>query len=318
MTGQRATPKERWPGRAAAGPIGKVLRTRDLLIRGHGGELRAGANPLVVLHRAAFVSGEGVFDTKTEAAMLGWADDHELGQEPGLLMMAARRRTRALEALVRQGKGRLVWQRRHVTPQWRMAVGVGNRLNPYEIGLSLHGTYGCPVIPGSTIKGLTCALARECGIDRDDSSRFGRIFGLPRVRIKKDTETRATTDADQPSEPSGGEDEGAENGIGARGSVVFFDALPAEGPVGIARDVVTPHQQPYYSGVPGQAPGEHHQPIPSDFLVVDGGAFAIDLVGPEDDVAAAAEWCVTALDELGVGAKTAAGYGYLTVREAQS
>lgn len=300
MTRQGAKPNEQWHGRRSAGPIGKVLMARELQIRGHGGELKTGANPLVVLHRAAFVDGEGAIDTKARAEVLRWATETGLGQEPGLLAMAIRRRTQALEARVRQGRGRLAWQRHHVTPQWRMGVGVGNRLNLYEIGLSLHGTYGSPIIPGSTIKGVTCAWARECGVDRDDPQRFGRIFGLPRMQAEEKGQVDQT------------------GGVAARGCVVFFDALPLGGKVSVARDVVTPHQQPYYSAVPKQAPGEHHQPIPSDFLVVDGGTFAVDFLGPQGDVSAAATWCATALDELGVGAKTSAGYGYLTVREAQS
>ncbi|GAA0405412.1 type III-B CRISPR module RAMP protein Cmr6 [Micromonospora gifhornensis] len=286
-----------YPGRNAAGPIGNVLRTVDLMIRGHGGVLKAGANPLVVLHRAAFVTGRGDFDTKTEASVLRWAADFGLGQEPQLLAIAAQRRARALTALVTQRNGKVVWQRRKVTPQWRMAVGLGNRLNPYEIGLSLHGTYGWPVIPGSTIKGLTCAWARECGIDQEDPQLFGRIFGLPRVGADPDESAAAPEGAGQ-------------------GSVAFLDALPVGGPATVVRDVVTPHQQPYYGQE--QAPGEHHQPIPSEFLVVEGGTFAIDLLGPTEDVAGAAEWCVTAMDELGVGAKTSAGYGYLTPQETQA
>ncbi|WP_434739318.1 type III-B CRISPR module RAMP protein Cmr6 [Micromonospora sp. SH-82] len=256
-----------------------------------------------MLHRAAFVNGMGVFDTDTEAAVLRWAADFDLGQETGLLAVAAERRDRALRVLVGRSEGRLVRKRLKVTPQWRMAIGVGNRLNPYEIGVSLHGTYGCPVIPGSTLKGLTCAWARECGIDRDDAERFDRIFGLPRVRV-------ATETAEGVSAPVDGDS-------AAKGSVIFLDGLPVDGPVSVIRDVVTPHQQPYYSPSQRQAPGEHHQPIPSAFLVVDGGAFALDFVGPDEDVAAVARWCATALDELGVGAKTSAGYGYLSVREGQ-
>ncbi|QSB16753.1 type III-B CRISPR module RAMP protein Cmr6 [Natronosporangium hydrolyticum] len=320
MTGQgvgaKEEPKDKWPGRASAGPIGKMLRTRDLQItRGRGGgELRDGANPLVILHRSAFVDGAGVFDTTTEAAVLRWAADHRLGQEPALLQMVTERRTRAIAALVRQGKGRLEWRRLNATPQWRMAVGIGNRLNPFEIGLSLHGTYGWPIIPGSTLKGLTCAWARECGIDRDDPPRFGRIFGLPRIKIRADSDVGAPTAADAPAVPP---DRADGDETATSGDVVFFDALPVSGPVSVARDVVTPHQQPYYNAPQSHAPGEHHQPIPSPFLVVDGGTFAIDLVGPAEDVSAAAEWCATAVDELGVGAKTSAGYGYLAAREVQ-
>jgi len=59
------------------------------------------------------------------------------------------------------------------------------------------------------------------------------------------------------------------------------------------------------------APAEHHNPAPISFLTVT-GAFAVDLYGPDaGDVAKAAQWLIDAGAELGAGAKTAAGYGYL-------
>jgi CRISPR-associated protein Cmr6 len=53
--------------------------------------------------------------------------------------------------------------------------------------------------------------------------------------------------------------------------------------------------------------------VPVVFLVVT-GAFVIDLAGPDcDEVDRAAGWLRDAADDVGVGAKTAAGYGYLRV-----
>jgi CRISPR-associated protein Cmr2 len=100
-----------------------------------------------------------------------------------------------------------------------------------------------------------------------------------------------------------------------RGSVRFLDALPVGNPLKIAVDVLTPHQQPYYGSDGATPPAEHHNPVPTEFLVVSGGSFAIDLVGAAKAVEQAATWCESALDELGVGAKTAAGYGYLRIKE---
>jgi len=81
--------------------------------------------------------------------------------------------------------------------------------------------------------------------------------------------------------------------------------------VDVAVDVLTPHQQPYYGG--RLPPGEHHNPVPFEFLVVCGGSFAVDLLGrSRDDLRRVAEWCEGAVDEIGLGAKTNAGYGYLT------
>ena len=98
----------------------------------------------------------------------------------------------------------------------------------------------------------------------------------------------------------------------------FLDAIPAGQSVAVEADVLTPHVKPYYDGaatgnpVP---PAEYHNPVPLTFLTVR-GAYAVDLYGPPgEDVGLAAEWLKKAGDELGAGAKTAAGYGYLSVHE---
>src|SRR5439155_5848216 len=127
-----------------------------------------------------------------------------------------------------------------------------------EIGLALDGTYGCPIIPASTIKGAAAAYAWSTTPTGDDLAQFNRVFGLPR--------------AGQPGAPN------------RQGSVCVLDALPHRGTVKIRRDVVTPHVQPYYRERKRQPPAEYHQPIPAEFLTIDDGAFAIDLVGPQDDV----------------------------------
>jgi CRISPR-associated protein Cmr6 len=277
-----------YPGRDSAGPLGAVIRTRDLLIRGHGQPLTAGANALVVLRRTAFVKGKGsteaTLDGDTERAVLRWAADTGLGQDPALIKAVARRREDAMRHRVASSRGRVHWRRLTVRPLWRMAIGLGSRLNAYEIGISLHGTYGVPVIPGSTLKGLTRSWAEHSGAAADRPDQFAATFGLDRAKAGRD-------------------------------EVTFLDALPAGAPVGVACDVVTVHQQPYYGS--HAAPGEHHQPVPSTFLVIDSGRFAVDLLGGRDTVDAAAEWCATAVDELGIGAKTAAGYGYGTIERQQ-
>ncbi|HXG24882.1 MAG TPA: RAMP superfamily CRISPR-associated protein, partial [Chthonomonadales bacterium] len=48
-----------------------------------------------------------------------------------------------------------------------LAVGLGNE-SPLEVGLSIHHTYGMPVIPGSAIKGLCRASCRKAGF-KDES-----------------------------------------------------------------------------------------------------------------------------------------------------
>jgi CRISPR type III-B/RAMP module RAMP protein Cmr6 len=251
------------------------------------------ANALILMRRVAFVDGGGLIDKKGAQALLRWAVDERLGQEPGLLQAVMTRRSAALAALRKRGLS--VVQLR-VSPEWRLAVGLGNRGNPHEIGLSLHGSYGWPVIPGSSVKGLTAAWAENLVRSQAlNGSRLEEVLGTPRPRQVN------------PPDPKRGV---------RRGSVCFLDAIPAGAPVTIAADVVTPHAQPYYTAV-GKGgdpvpPAEHHNPIPSQFLVISAGEFAVDLVGPADDVGLAAEWCAEAFDQLGMGAKTAAGYGYAT------
>lgn len=288
---------------AAVGPLGAVIKSDGSLLRAHGDRAGLGANALILLRRVAFLDAEGRIHKDVARVLLRWAAEYDLGQDPGLVEIAAARRERALAELRERGEavGLLV------TPEWRLAVGLGNRTNPHEIGLSLHGTYGWPIIPGTSLKGLTAAWAagsQRAGAARADAKTLDRIFGTPRPKseAKNDAEIEA---------PDG---ERTDDGEVRRGSVCFLDALPAGGPVGVAVDVLTPHVQPYYGDRSATVPpAEYHNPVPSEFLVVSGGTFAVDLTGPARDVERAAAWCHEALTELGAGAKTSAGYGYVRV-----
>jgi CRISPR-associated protein Cmr6 len=254
-------------------------------------QLGVGANSLILLHRTAFVTDDGALHKDASRALLRWAVDQQLGQDATLLRQVAARRERALRELCAQPAATPVQHARiHVRPQWRLAVGLGNKANPYEIGLSLHGSYGWPVIPGSTLKGLTRAWAQQSGAALADPGRFDTVFG--------------------PAPGPGRADD-------KQGSVVFLDALPVGEPPTITLDVVTPHVGPYYRNPTANAPAEYHNPVPAQFLTVSAGRFAVDLVGAEPDVTAAARWCAEAVDALGVGGKTSAGYGYLVVDGAQ-
>ncbi|MGH3797665.1 MAG: type III-B CRISPR module RAMP protein Cmr6 [Pseudonocardiaceae bacterium] len=256
---------------AVAGPLGKVIET---------GALGSEASSLILLRRVAALDHHGVLDDKAQLALLRWAQRSHLGQSRALVRLVAARRARALAELRAHGQEVV---RLRAKPEWRLAVGLGNRANPHEIGMALHGTYGWPIIPGSALKGLTAAWAAQ--LTESDTDDVIRIFG--------------TTDN--------------------RGSVRFLDAIPAGAPADVVLDVLTPHHQPYYtstapaSGRTPVPPAEHHNPVPVHFLTVT-GAFAIDLVGRvADDVTQAAQWLIAAGDELGAGAKTTSGYGYLKI-----
>lgn len=258
------------PGIQTAGRLGPLLGTDKLPAETDH------ANALIVLNRTAFLDG---LKLRT-GEVLAWAATTDLGQDAHLATTVAARRS---EAVARLCSGSQRDRRVELQPQWRLAVGLGNRANAHEVGLALHGTYGWPVIPGQALKGLTRAFARSSD---DDDER--RIFGSPPG--EKDEDRKRC------------------------GTVRFLDALP-DGPVKIQRDVLTPHVKPYYDlrpdGTPGAAPAEYHNPIPVEFLVVTEGTFVAHLIGPDADVELAAGWLRAAVDDMGAGGKTSAGYGYL-------
>ena len=292
-------------GPVVAGPMGQAVKwtqvpgrnqqKRDVLRTAARAErLDAGANALVMLNRVAVyevraADGQVTLPAGGKRAVLQWACEQKLGQDAALVAAVARRRERALRALDRaEGRRARCHLRLIAVPEWRLVVGLGNRANAHEIGLSLHGTYGWPIIPGSSLKGLARAWARtpEAGIAADV---IDKVFGT----------------------------------VSREGTVRFLDAIPAGEPVIVEADVLTPHVKPYYEAAGDRErqaagtlppPAEHHNPEPTNFLTVRGG-YAIDLYGPsQDDLGLAAKCLTQAGHVLGAGAKTAAGYGYLKVR----
>lgn len=278
----------------AAGPFSALFRAAGGRLDGPAGD---DANALVMLNRVAFFDvGARKLDDGGKRALLRWACEERLGQsaptgprgKPGGLMAAvAARRAAALGVLAGESRFHI---RLRAEPEWRLAVGLGDKANAHEIGLALHGTYGWPIIPGSALKGLAAAWTRSAGVGQAD---VARVFGGPRPGV-------AGTPA-------------------AQGSVCFLDALPFDKPVAVEADVMTPHVKPYYDSIATASgspvpPAEYHNPVPLMFLTVR-GAYAVDLYGAnEADLGLAAEWLAKAGDELGAGAKTAAGYGYMLLQ----
>lgn len=171
-----------------------------------------------------------------------------------------------------------------------IAIGLGNA-SPLEVGLTLHHTYGMPVIPGSALKGLCRRGARLLMHENKiDLEAVDYMFGT-------------------------GGDVSA-----AVGAVVFYDAWYDPRSVGGApfhRDVITVHHPQYYSSGGAKFPTDFDDPNPVPFLVIKPGAqFLFVLDAPTVEWAHFAEkllrWC---LCNLGVGAKTNAGYGYFDPKE---
>jgi CRISPR type III-B/RAMP module RAMP protein Cmr6 len=178
--------------------------------------------------------------------------------------------------------------------------------------LLLHHTYGVPYLPGSGLKGLarawlrrtTDAAERREGSRSDarDSALVRSLFGyLPR-----------------PDEPT-------KDDVPSQAAVVeFHDALwlpeaPAD-PDGLkawksplALDIVNPHHTKYYTG--DEAPGDTEEPVPTHRLsVAPGTRFLLVLEGATSDAGPWVDYLandvlVPALDTMGFGAWTSAGYG---------
>ena len=190
---------------------------------------------------------------------------------------------------------------------WHFASGLGIS-HPVENGFAWHHTLGVPFLAATGVKGLLRGWT-ECWRDFDNEearqATITRCFGA-----------------------SAGDDDSS------AGNLIFFDALPIER-VHLAADVMTPHMGKWYEqghdihgpqGYATKTPADWYSPVPVPFLVVKKAAFrfmiAPRLVGDEAtdtqtrvDARDAIQQIEQALEWLGAGAKTAAGYGRMARRK---
>lgn len=177
--------------------------------------------------------------------------------------------------------------------QGRLVVGLGGE-SVLETGLTLHHTYGTPVIPGTALKGLA---AHYC-----DS-----VWGAARSEFKRETGAHYLT-LFGTTEDSG--------------HIIFHDAwiTPANlgaSNQGLVMDVMTPHHSEYYMAEPNdneKAPTDFDDPNPVAFLSVTGEfRFAVSCDADSEEGKKWANLAMTLLTEVlmswGVGAKTSSGYG---------
>lgn len=241
------------------------------------------ANALSILRRCAVVK-DGVLD---DGPIRAWAVRTGLGQNRDLLDAVRERRTAAVTSLKRTAvQARIV----DLHCDGPVLTGVGEA-GLRDVGIAMHGTFGWPILPASTLKGVAHAYARdEEGMPANDRVD---VFGGPRP----------------------------DAAIEQVGSVTFLDALPLD--VVLAEHVLTPHLREYYEDAEvgedgnqievrkGVPPAEYFNPVPVPFLAVDQGRFTVLLLGPPHHVATAERLLKAAVEQIGLGAKTAVGYGYL-------
>ncbi len=175
----------------------------------------------------------------------------------------------------------------------RLIIGLGGD-NVLETGLTLHHTYGTPIIPGTALKGLAAHYCNQTWGVADDSGRF-KLGGEYHKTIF------GTTDDS--------------------GHIIFHDAwvTPQSLKDSLQADVMTPHHGEYYSDEKGMTPPtDFDDPKPVPFLSVVGTfhvAVSCDVPGKEGQKWAklAFDLLSEALREWGIGGKTNAGYGRLVL-----
>jgi len=193
---------------------------------------------------------------------------------------------------------------------WRLTINLG-AASVYETSLLFHRNYSVPYIPGSAVKGVSrhwtvlkfSEVTGKDAKDIDAALSAGKDLGL-RVGDVSFSDLIEIF--------------GTQN---MKGKVVFFDAIPFIEPNEelVILDVMNVHYKPYYEASiedlkanRENAPGDWHSPVPIFFLAVERGTrFRFALASKRGDlVEKAADLLKESLKEIGVGAKTSAGYGY--------
>jgi CRISPR-associated protein Cmr6 len=178
--------------------------------------------------------------------------------------------------------------------------------HPNENGFAFLQPYGLPYLAGSGVKGVVRQAAQQLAKE-DDAEKHGwndnaieALFGL---------------------EPLPGSD------TATRGALRFFDVIPELAGSSLDVDIMNPHYSQYYQG--NSSPHDAGSPIPIFFVVVPPGSkftFVVDCPrvrnlpadlakGWRDLIRLAFEH---AFDWLGFGAKTAVGYGAMSLAPASA
>ncbi|MBP8291921.1 MAG: type III-B CRISPR module RAMP protein Cmr6 [Caldilineaceae bacterium] len=166
-------------------------------------------------------------------------------------------------------------------PEWRILVGSGSH-KILDTGFMLDQTSGLPLIPSSSLKGIVRHYAQA--VEEAPADLINHLLG----------------EDDENAPP---------------GDLVFFDGVPTAPPV-VEREVLNPLHSDYYRGQSVVAT-EKISARPTFFLTLGRASpftFAVASRSRDSDaVEQGAEWLAQALQTLGVGAKTSAGYGFWVI-----
>lgn len=193
---------------------------------------------------------------------------------------------------------------------WLMAIGLGNS-HPLENGLLWHPTLGVPYFQGSTVKGMAKALMEQWGAD---PKLIKRWFGSVNATTSK------TADFDEMFGMSLSEDLRKTLDEQSIGAFIFLDAVPVK-PVMLKQSIMTPHYGDWYQKGDSKPtdknvqPGDWHSPVPVSFLAVEKAVMQFGVMPrigadvTDDELEQISNVITMALEYLGIGAKTATGYG---------
>lgn len=206
-------------------------------------------------------------------------------------------------------------------------TGLGNE-HPLENGFAFLNPYGLPYLPGSGVKGVLRQAARELASgDWGDSHGWG-FDKQYLLQAGKQTTPLSAIDALFGLESGDGDTQHV------RGALTFWDVIPQIKGDSLTVDIMTPHQGHYYQQKQeartgnSTSPHDSGQPIPITFLTVPPGSgftFHVQcdlehLTKLAPPLAADNRWQIllqAAFDHafawLGFGAKTAVGYGHMSV-----
>lgn len=178
-----------------------------------------------------------------------------------------------------------------------LVTGVGIE-HPLENGFAFLNPYGVPYLPGSSIKGVLRSAAQAL-IQEGDSEWnhewVTTLFGL---------ESQCKTDRPQ------------------RGALTFWDSIPGIAGGSLGMDVMTPHYSEYYQGK--ATPHDAGQPNPIVFMVIPPNSeFTFHITCEQNylpEPLKGESWKPLmdaafqhAFEWLGFGAKTAVGYGAMSI-----
>jgi len=180
----------------------------------------------------------------------------------------------------------------------RVLLGTGNA-SVFEFGFNLNYPWGVPYISGSSLKGLVSSyLSRHGGKEwrRENGTAVKsdaqvELFGGVREKEYKDKNAYV-------------------------GALIFHDAWLAAWPSKEKKnsgdwfdaDIITPHHSSYYGGK--GLPDGTESPIPIKMAALRPGlTFLVCIQGPEEYRAFVRKILLEALQEEGIGGKTAVGYG---------